>query len=109
MARLSRYDAAELLVDTERPDAEELRGRAMALIGPAEGGVGRGRGADGDSGRVDVLGPLVGTEDVAASWAALDTDRQRAVVATLARVVLLPPGPGTRTFRTETVEIIPRR
>lgn len=36
-----------------------------------------------DAGGVDVLGPLVEAEDVAATWAELDTDRQRAVVATL--------------------------
>jgi hypothetical protein len=45
-----------------------------------------------DAGRADVLGPLVEAEDMATTWASLDTDRQRAVVATLARVVLLPPG-----------------
>ena len=133
VARLSRDDAAELLVDTERPDAEELRARAMALrsrLGSLAELLADGtltatevRSASArlkaelaevdaqmaDAGRVDVLGPLVEAEDVAATWAALDTDRQRAVVATLARVVLLPPGRGSRTFRSETVEITPRR
>jgi hypothetical protein len=133
VARLSRDDAAELLVDTERPDAEEPRSRAMALrtrLGSlaellADGTLSATeiRSASArlkaelaeveaqmaDAGRVDVLGPLVNAEDVAATWADLDTDRQRAVVATLARVVLLPPGRGTRTFRTATVVIEPRR
>lgn len=39
--------------------------------------------AQADAGRVNVLGPLGGSEDVRAAWEALDTDRQRMVIETL--------------------------
>jgi site-specific DNA recombinase len=58
-----------------------------------------------DAGRVDVLGPLVGAEDVRAAWEGLDTDRQRAVIDTLMTVTIYPVGRGSRTFRPQTVGI----
>jgi site-specific DNA recombinase len=61
-----------------------------------------------DSGRVDVLGPLVGAADVRAAWKALGPDRQRAVVDALMTVTLHSPGRGRRTFDSDTVEITPR-
>lgn len=134
VARLSRDDAADLLVDDTRPDAEELGSRALALRTRLDGlarlfsegvltetGV-RQQSAElrtelaaveaeqADAGRVDVLGPLVRPGDVAAAraaWEALDVPRRRRVVETLAVVTLLPPGRGTRTFRPETVHIGP--
>ena len=58
-----------------------------------------------DAGRVDILGPLIAAENVAAAWDVLTVARQRAIVDMLATVILHPPGRGTRTFRPETVEI----
>lgn len=55
--------------------------------------------------RDDVLRPLVDTDDVAAVWSTLDTDRKRAVIDTLVTVTILPTGRGVRTFRPETVKI----
>jgi site-specific DNA recombinase len=132
VARLSRPDAAELLVDTERPDVDKLRtetrakrarlgqladlladgtltpeqvrtssARLRAEIADAEARM-------SDSGRVDVLGPLVGADDVRAAWNALGPDRQRAVVDALMTVTLHSPGRGRRTFDPDTVEISPR-
>ncbi len=129
VARLSRPDAAELLVDAEAPDLPALRGEAVALrtrleqlaelladgtltAGQVREAAGRLRSALAEvetkmtsAGRVDVLGPLVAAQDVEAAWAGLDIDRQRAVIGHLATVTLLPPGRGTRTFRPETVRV----
>ena len=132
VARLSRADAADLLVDHDRPDAADLAARALTLrtrlgnlaelvadgtLEPAEARSASARLREeladaeaqmADAGRADVLGPLVHAEDVQAAWDGLETDRQRAVVATLARVVLHPVGRGTRTFRPESVTVTPR-
>lgn len=131
--RLSRPDAAELLADDTRPDAAELRSESQALrirldalateFADGELTASQLRTAtarlrarlDGverslaDAGRVNVLGPVVGAEDVAAAWEGLDVDRRRAVIDLLMTVRLLPPGRGTRTFRPETVDIEPKR
>lgn len=130
--RLSRPDAALLLSDQEQPDLGALRAEAMALRGRLDGvavefadGVltasqlrtittrlrarlSEVEGATADAGRVDVLGPLVGAEDVRAAWEALTVERQRAVIDLLMVVRLMPPGRGTRTFRPDTVQIEPK-
>lgn len=131
IARLRRDDARDLLTapDASRPDVPALRGEAMALRARIDAAAGefaeddtvtpaqlrtitgrlRARLADveaalADAGRVNVLGPLLGAEDPAAAWAAMDTDRRRGVVDTLfTDVRLLLPGRGVRTFRPETV------
>jgi len=126
---LSRPDAAELLVDHDRPDLEALRAEATTLRSRLD--TAAAEFADGaltasqlrtittrlrsrlteveavmaDAGRVDTLGPLVSAEDVQATWDALDMARRRAVIDVLMTVRLHPPGRGTRTFRPETVEI----
>ncbi|MBZ2195967.1 recombinase family protein [Occultella gossypii] len=129
VARLSQPDAAELLVDHTKPDASALRAEARALrarlesvaIDFADGAVTSAQlrtitarltdrlaaiDADmADAGRVDKLGPLVGAEDVAAAWEAMETDRRRVVIDALMTVTLHPPGRGTRTFRPESVGI----
>lgn len=61
-----------------------------------------------DAGRVDVLGPLVGAEDVRAVWDALSTSRKRAVLEILMTIRVLPPGRGTRNFEASTVELVPK-
>jgi site-specific DNA recombinase len=58
-----------------------------------------------DAGRVSVLGELVAAGDVQAVWDDLDLDQQRAVIAALMVVTLLPPGRGARVFRPETVQV----
>ncbi|GAA2726314.1 recombinase family protein [Actinocorallia aurantiaca] len=127
--RLSRLDAVELLADRGRPDTGTLRTDAAALrqrienlaLDYADGVLTRsqmktanerlsGKLAEvesqlADAGRVSVLGPLIGAEDVRAVWDSLGVDRQRLVVDTLMVVRLDPPGRGTRTFRPETVRI----
>jgi site-specific DNA recombinase len=58
-----------------------------------------------EAGRVDVLSPLIGAADIGAAWDALEMAKQRAVIALLARIVIYPPGRGTRNFDPETVGI----
>jgi hypothetical protein len=58
-----------------------------------------------DLGRADVLGPLVGAEDVQVAWDALSIEKKRAVIAVLATVVVYPPGRGVRKFDPTTVGI----
>lgn len=58
-----------------------------------------------DAGKVDVLGDLIGARDVSTVWDGFTLERKRAVIQTLMRVTLHPPGRGTRTFRPETVGI----
>jgi DNA invertase Pin-like site-specific DNA recombinase len=127
--RLSRPDAAALLVDHKKPDVDALRTQAVAIRQRldalandfADGSLtasqlrtatsrARARLSDvesqmADAGRVDVLGPLVGAQDVCAAWDGLSVARRRAVIDTLATVRLHPVGRGSRTFRPETVEI----
>lgn len=135
VARLSRPDAAELLVDDDRPDVDALRVEAHALRARltdaaamfADGIItreqlrttterARGRLEDidtamADAGRVNILAPLVGADDVQAAWDGLDVDRQRAVVALLVDVVVHPAGKGTRNPEKlrATVKITPKR
>jgi site-specific DNA recombinase len=128
--RLSRADAAELLADDDRPDAGKLREQAVALRTRLDGAAAAyAAGAIEltqlttitetikarltevesqmiDTGRADVLGPLVGAEDVRAVWDALSVSRRRAVIDLLMTVVVHSPGRGTRTFRPESVQII---
>ena len=130
VARLSRPDAATLLVDDTRPDVAGLRlqGQALRLrldqlaVDFADGELTTSQLRTGtariqeklaqveaelaDAGRVNVLGPLVSAADVQLAWNALDTDRQRAVIDVLMGLRLLPVGRGTRTFRPESVEVI---
>jgi hypothetical protein len=129
VARLQRPDAAALLIDESRPDAQKLRREAQALRTRLDGLAGlladgvltvaavrreseklRGKLAEVEaeqaaSGRANVLQPLISATDVQAAWDRLDTDRQRGIVEALITVTLHPPGRGTRTFRPETVEI----
>ena len=49
-------------------------------------------------GRGSVLAPLLAADDIGATWAALSTDRKRAVVSALMTVTLYPSGRGARTF-----------
>lgn len=128
VARLSRPDAAELL-HRSGTDAEALQIEAVGVrerldalaVDFADGSLTasqlraaterlRARLTDleaqlADAGRVDVLGDLVRAQNVADAWESLSLERRRAVISTLMRVTLHPPGRGTRTFRPETVGI----
>ncbi len=129
IARLSKPDARTLLMRRPEVDSEELQMTATGLrerlealaVEFADGALTsaqlrvateriRTRLAEverslADAGRVDVLGDLVEAADVAGVWRGLPLSRRRAAIAALMRVVLYPPGRGTRTFRPETVGI----
>jgi site-specific DNA recombinase len=130
VARLSRPDARKLLrKQKETPDASALHVGAVALrerldalsVAFADGEITASQLRAGtqriqtrleaveaelaDAGRTDVLGELVTAPDVQALWDGYTLERKRAVISTLMRVTLYPPGRGTRTFRPETVGI----
>ncbi|RUR01424.1 recombinase family protein [Labedella endophytica] len=119
--RLSRPDAADLLLDEERPDADELRSERLAVqarldnvVSLVEDGtltaesartaIRRLReelgGIDArmtEAGRVDVLGDIVGQADISAVWASLPLDRKRAVLDVVMTVVVHTVGQGGRS------------
>jgi len=119
--RLSRPDAADLLLDRDRPDLDALRaeragvsarlGRVAALVADGtftpEDARTAMRGlreelASLDAqmtevSRVEVLGDVVSAADVAAVWASLSLDRKRAIVDMLMRVEVHTIGQGNRT------------
>ena len=129
IARLARSGASDLLTNREAPDLAALQTQATALrqrLTDAASMFARGvvtasqmetmtaeihaaldqaETRIADAGRVNVLGPLVGADDVAAAWEALSLDRQRAVIATLADVKICPVGRGRRTFDPTSVVI----
>lgn len=129
IARLSRKDARELLVDEQRPDvpalrqeANQLRARfesvAAEFAEDAEVSLAEYRVMTrsmreqlaaveeqlADAGRVDVLGELVRADDVAAAWELMERSRRRAVISELVTVRILTVGRGVRTFRPESVD-----
>lgn len=53
--------------------------------------------------RSDVLPDLLPDDDVAATWASFDIDRQRAIISELVVPRLAPPGRGAKVFNPETV------
>jgi len=119
--RLSRPDAADLLIDRERPDVDALRAERLATQSRLDNVV--SLVADGtltaesaraairtlreelatidskmtEAGRVDVLGDVVGQADVGAVWAALSLDRRRAILDVLMTVVVQTVGQGGRS------------
>lgn len=132
--RLSRPDAIGLLVDTEAPDAAELRTKAVALRARLRGLA--DEFADDDDAdavefrratrrikerladveaqmhhpqRARTLVNIVTAEDPAKAWEDLPLDRRRAVVETLATVTILPGRPGRAPFDPRTVQIVPKR
>ncbi|WP_158228126.1 recombinase family protein [Pseudonocardia sp. MH-G8] len=120
LARLSRADALDLLAPDEDESAqavEPLRTRARALrtrlaaLGEdtelplptlrAQVAAARRKLAEveadlAEAGKASVLAGVVGADDVAATWEALDLDQQRTIVDTLVSVTALPPGKGPR-------------
>jgi len=120
--RLSRADAADLLIEEDRPDYEALRDEAQLLRvrlenaaeAYAEDEISReqlatitkriqGRIAQIESvhvseNRLAILGDLVTAQNVAEKWAAIGLDRRRAVVKALMQVTLIKGGAGRRSF-----------
>ncbi len=131
LAFLGHEDAAALMEDRSRPDVGELRAQAVALrariaatrrefaaddtLSPAElreilaeqrGRLAKVEAAMADAGRVDLLGPLIESENLAADWEGYGRSRQRLVIDMLMVVRIWPPGRGARRFDPDTVEII---
>lgn len=129
VARLSREDARDLLVDQDRPDLRALRSDADTLrirldqlaeafadgtVSAAQLRAGterlRGRLADVEAKMVHVdraplLADLVTAQDVRKAWEAAGLDRQRAVIDLLYLVTLLPHGPGRSPVTVESVRM----
>jgi hypothetical protein len=129
---LSRPDARELLSKKRAPDTAAMHEELVALRTRLEGvavefadgaltgaqlramterlrtRITEAEAALADAGRVDVLGPLVSSDDVWRVWKSLTLERKRAVIETLADITIYPPGRGTRIFRPETVDIVPK-
>jgi site-specific DNA recombinase len=130
--RLSRPDAADLLVDREAPDAEKLRRKSVALRGRLDALAAefaedddadlrefreasrriRERLAEVEAQmahpqRSRVLVDLVLAEDVADAWEYTPLDRRRAVVSTLVEVILLRGHSGRAPFDPDTVRLVP--
>lgn len=128
--RLSRPDTAELFARDDRSDEiARLREEEMALRARldglseafAAGEIDRRQLVAGTK-RINTrleqlssdlatavnvpgIADVVTADDVAAVWGALDIDRKRAILDVLMAIKVNPPGPGSRTFRPETVEI----
>jgi len=129
IARLSRDDARDLLIDDRRPDMGRLRAEAdilrMRLTQLAEAfadgtlsaaqlraGTERLRGnlADVEAqmahvDRAPLLADLVTAEDVRKAWDGAGLDRQRAVVSLLYTVTLLPRGRGRAPLSVDSVRM----
>jgi hypothetical protein len=129
IARLSRDDARDLLIDDDREDHGELRTEQSTLRlrldqlaeqfadGTLTGsqlrtGTERLRARLSDVearmvhvDRAPLLADLVTAEDVRAAWAALGLDRKRAVIDLLYKVTLLPSTPGRTNPELESVKM----
>lgn len=60
-----------------------------------------------DAGCMDVLGSLIGVEDVRDRWGGLDLDQERGVIDALMMVTLFSRGRGSRSFDPATVRVVP--
>lgn len=132
LRRLARPDAADLFAPVaDSPDAEELRQEAQALRvrmdtladSFADGAITRAqleRGTARATKRLDairaelgqvhtapVITELAGAKDVRKVWPGLGLERQRAVVAALFDVYVLPAAPGRRAFDPDRVAMLP--
>jgi hypothetical protein len=133
IARLSRDDACDLLIDDDRPDMAELRGEADTLrmrleqlaeafsdgaLTASQLRAGterlRARLADLDAQMVHVdraplLADLVTSGDVRKAWQGIGLDRQRAIISLLYDVTLLPRPPGNKPAELESVRMEPKQ
>jgi site-specific DNA recombinase len=132
IARLSRDDARDLLIDDDREDLAELRQQQATLrlrldqladeygnsdVTLREWQLARepikARLADLDArvvhvDRAPLLADLVTAQDVRKTWEGIALDRQRAVVDLLYTVTLLPRGPGRKPAPLESVRMEPK-
>jgi DNA invertase Pin-like site-specific DNA recombinase len=132
IARLSRDDARDLLIDDDREDLAELRREADTLRlrldqladAFADGTINasqlrsgterlRARLDDLESRMVHVdraplLADLVTASDVRKAWETVGLDRQRAVIDLLYIVTLLPRPPGRKPAELESVRMEPK-
>ena len=119
MARLSRDDATDLIVDTGRPDLEALIGQRQALrdqqaalgVKLANGQVSLAMAQAADRrfteqidaltkqitapDRAEIFGDVIGS-DADRKFARLGLDRQRTVIDTLLDITVHPTGRGRR-------------
>jgi site-specific DNA recombinase len=132
IARLSRPDAADLLIDRDAPDLEDLSAKAVALRGRLDELAATFAGDDNADprefreatrlirerlaeveakmahpNRSRVLVDLVLADDPAAVWGAMPLDRKRAVVSLLFKVTILKGQSGNRPFDPATVLVEP--
>lgn len=130
--RLSRSDAADLLIDHGAPDMGELRSQAVALRGRLDSLAAafadddradpieyreatrriRERLADVEAKmthpqRSRILVDLVLAEDPTAVWEGMALERQRAVVSELLTITLMPGKAGRAPFDPTTVRLVP--
>ena len=129
IARLSQPDAAELLLDDDRPDMDALRSESNTLRlcldqlaeafadGTVSGaqlkaGTERLRSRLGDVearmvhvDRAPLLASLVTSGDVREAWEVAGLDRQRAIISLLYTVTLLPRAPGRKRAELESVRM----
>lgn len=127
--RLSRPDAVELLSEPSTPDLGVYRARAQAIrerLDDLATGLEEGlltltavrKSSDRlrvelaatearmhNATHADVLGPLVTSGDVAATWDKLDLKQKRSAVDALVTVTLLAPKRGRQEFDPESVRI----
>lgn len=127
-ARLSRPDARNLLTAKAGPDIESLRLEAIAkrarldevAVEYANGVITMGQLSTitelvnaqlqtieaqlADAGRVDVLGDLIDSIDISATWEGFSQERKRAVIDTLADIRVMPVGRGVRNFDPHSVQ-----
>lgn len=127
--RLSRPDAADLLVRHDAPDLDGLRARAAELRRRrddladllADGVLSLAKvrqaserlsaelasieAAMHDSVKADALTPLLTADDVAAAWHAADLAQRREVIAALMTITLLRPERGHQQFDPSMVAI----
>jgi DNA invertase Pin-like site-specific DNA recombinase len=132
IARLSREDARDLLIDDDREDLTELRAEQSTLrmrldqlaeefadgaltASQLRAGTERLRARLGDVeaqmvhvDRAPILADLVTAQDVRKAWDSVSLDRQRAVIDLLYTVMLMPGIRGKKSLELESVRIEPK-
>jgi DNA invertase Pin-like site-specific DNA recombinase len=133
IARLSRDDARDLLVDDDREDLADLRADESAVRlrldqlaeAFADGGISAAQLKAGSErlrvrlvdlqsrmvhiDRAPILADLVTSSNVRGTWHDVGLDRQRAVVDLLYTVTLLPRPPGSQPAPLESVRMEPKQ